>query len=151
MKILKEFRDFILTGNVINLSVAVILAGAVSMVVNGFTEDIMMPIVGQFSDEIDFSDKKIILSPAVGVKGEEGFKPENAIRYGAWVNALVNLVIVGFILFVIVKAYGTVRKPKEKKGIWAYARRAFGRNQRYFTEKGLSFFKSRISKENKEG
>lgn len=115
MKILKEFRDFILTGNVMNLSVAVILAGAVSMVVNGFTEDIMMPIVGQFSDEIDFSDKKIILSPAVGVKGEEGFKPENAIRYGAWVNALVNLVIVGFILFVIVKAYGTVRKPKEKK------------------------------------
>lgn len=114
MKILKEFRDFILTGNVIDLSVAVILAGAVGTVVTGFTEDIMMPIIGEFTSGVDFSDMKYVLSPAIGIEGEEGFKPENAIRYGAWINALVNLVMVGFVLFIIVKAYSSIRKPKKK-------------------------------------
>ena len=56
---LKEFRDFIMTGNVIDLAVAVILAGAVGMVVTGFTNDIMMPIVGHFVGGVDFADLKI--------------------------------------------------------------------------------------------
>ena len=60
----KEFRNFIMTGNVIDLAVAVILAGAVGMVVNGFVTDIMMPVVGNFAGNIDFADMKYILSPA---------------------------------------------------------------------------------------
>ena len=62
---LKEFKNFIMTGNVIDLAVAVILAGAVGMVVNGFVTDIMMPIVGHFSGGVDFADMKIVLSEAV--------------------------------------------------------------------------------------
>ena len=61
---LKEFRDFIMTGNVIDLAVAVILASAVGMVVTGFTNDIMMPIVGHFVGGVDFADLKIVLSEA---------------------------------------------------------------------------------------
>ena len=110
---LKEFRDFIMTGNVIDLAVAVILAGAVGLVVNGFVTDVMMPIVGHFAGGIDFADMKYVLSPASGIEGEEGFVPENAIRYGAWINAIINLITVGFVLFMIVKAYNKVRKPVE--------------------------------------
>lgn len=78
----KEFRDFIMTGNVIDLAVAVILAGAVGLVVNGFVNDVMMPIVGHLAGGIDFADMKYVLSPGVGVEGEEGFVPgkRNTLR-----------------------------------------------------------------------
>ncbi|WP_213524290.1 large conductance mechanosensitive channel protein MscL [Nonlabens sp.] len=107
----KEFRDFIMTGNVIDLAVAVILAGVVSGVVKGFVNLIMMPIVGHFTGDVDFSDLKVVLSEAV--IGADGVvtKPENAIMYGAWVNTIISLVIVGFVLFIIVKAYNNLRKP----------------------------------------
>lgn len=114
MKMFKEFRDFIMTGNVIDLAVAVILAGAVGLVVNGFVNDVMMPIVGHLAGGIDFADMKYVLSPGVGVEGEEGFVPENAIRYGAWINSIINLITVGFVLFMIVKAYNKIRKPAEE-------------------------------------
>ena len=55
---LKEFRNFIMTGNVIDLAVAVILAGAVGLVVNGFVSDVMMPIIGHFAGGMDFADLK---------------------------------------------------------------------------------------------
>lgn len=108
----KEFRNFIMTGNVIDLAVAVILAGAVGMVVNGFVTDIMMPVVGNFAGNIDFADMKYILSPANIAADGTVLKPENAIMYGKWINSVINLVIVGFVLFMIVKAYNKTRKPK---------------------------------------
>jgi len=110
---LKEFRDFIMTGNVVDLAVAVILAGAVGLVVTGFTNDMIMPIVGHFTGGMDFADLKFVLSSAeVGADGNV-IKPENAILYGKWINSIINLIIVGFVLFIIVKAYGKVLNKKE--------------------------------------
>ncbi len=110
----KEFRKFIMTGNVIDLAVAVILAGAVSAVVKGFVSMIMMPIIGYFSGGVDFKDKKIILSEAIIGPDGAVTKPENAILYGEWINTIISLIIVGFVLFMIVKAYNKVRKKKEE-------------------------------------
>ncbi len=110
---LKEFKNFIMTGNVIEFAVAVILAGAVGLVVNGFVNDIMMPIVGHFSGGMDFSNLRLILTAAQGVEGEAGYVAENAIRYGAWINSIINLIIVGLVLFMIVKAYNKMKKPAE--------------------------------------
>jgi len=112
---IKEFRNFIMTGNVIDLAVAVILAGAVGLVVNGFVTDIMMPIVGHFAGGMAFADMRIVLTDEVIATDGSVIAPENAIRYGAWINTLINLVIVGFVLFMIVKAYNkTKRKKKEE-------------------------------------
>lgn len=108
---LKEFKEFIMTGNVIDFAVAVILAGAVGLVVNGFVSDIIMPVVGEFSGGMDFADMKHVLSPAVGVEGEAGYIAENAIRYGKWINSIINLLIVGFVLFMIVRAYNKTKAP----------------------------------------
>ena len=110
---LKEFKNFIMTGNVIDFAVAVIMAGAVGLVINGFVSDIVMPFVGQFTGGVDFSDLKLILSEAQGVEGEADYVAENAIRWGAWVNTLVNLIVVGFVMFLIVKAYNKTKKPAE--------------------------------------
>tara|TARA_R110000782_G_scaffold3946_1_gene14025 strand:+ start:821 stop:1228 length:408 start_codon:yes stop_codon:yes gene_type:complete len=108
---LKEFKNFIMTGNVIEFAVAVILAGAVGLVVNGFVADIIMPIVGHFAGGIDFSQMKIVLDEAVvGADGAVA-TPENAIRWGAWVNTIVNLIIVGLVMFIIVKAYNKTKTP----------------------------------------
>lgn len=111
---LKEFRDFIMTGNVIDLAVAVILAGAVGAVVTGFTNDIMMPVIGHFAGGMDFAELKIVLTEAVVDAEGNVTTPENAIMWGKWVNTLINLVIVGFVLFIIVKAYNKTKKPKEE-------------------------------------
>lgn len=109
----KEFKNFIMTGNVIDLAVAVLLAGAVGLVVNGFVTDIMMPIVGYFTGGVDFSDLFFALD------GEQYATLEAAkaaggsvVAWGNWVNSIINLLIVGFVLFMIVKAYNKTRKPK---------------------------------------
>ncbi|PPK96605.1 large conductance mechanosensitive channel [Nonlabens xylanidelens] len=110
---LKEFKSFIMTGNVIDLAVAVILAGAIGAVVKGFVDLIMMPIIGHFAGGVDFKDMKVVLTEAM--VGADGVitKPENAILYGAWVNTIISLIIVGFVLFMIVKAYNKTKKPVE--------------------------------------
>lgn len=110
---LKEFKNFIMTGNVIDLAVAVIMAGAVGLVVSGFVSDIMMPIVGHFAGGLDFADMKIVLDEAVLAADGTVEKPENAIMYGKWVNAIINLITVGFVLFMIVKAYNKTKTPPE--------------------------------------
>jgi large conductance mechanosensitive channel len=111
---LKEFKNFIMTGNVIDLAVAVILAGAVGLVVKGFVADIMMPIIGHFAGGINFADMKVILDEAVVAADGAITQPENAIMYGNWVNAIINLIIVGFVLFMIVKAYNKSKAPVEE-------------------------------------
>jgi len=97
---LKEFKEFIMTGNVIDFAIAVILAGAVGLVVNGFVNDIIMPIVGHFAGGIDFADKMIPLGDAVDADGN----PANAIRWGKWMNTIISLLIVGWVLFLLGKS-----------------------------------------------
>ena len=109
---LKDFKNFIMTGNVIDLAVAVILAGAIGLVVTGFVNDIMMPIIGHFAGGMDFADMKVILSEAVIAADGTVTKPESAIRYGKWVNTIINLIIVGFVLFMIVRSYAKTKAPE---------------------------------------
>ncbi len=101
-----------MTGNVIDFAVAVIMAGAVGLVVKGFVADITMPIVGHFAGGLDFADLKIVLDEAVVAADGAVTKPENAIRWGAWINTIVNLIIVGFVMFVIVKSYNKTKAPE---------------------------------------
>ncbi|MBL4668753.1 MAG: large conductance mechanosensitive channel protein MscL [Flavobacteriales bacterium] len=114
---LKDFKKFIMTGNVIDLAIAVILAGAVGLVVKGFVSMIMMPIIGHFAGGVDFADLKVVLDEAV-LDAEGAVKTaENAIMYGEWINTIINLLIVGFVLFMIVKAYTKAKKKEEEKPV----------------------------------
>ncbi|MCL4125385.1 UNVERIFIED_CONTAM: hypothetical protein GTU68_051842 [Idotea baltica] len=97
---LKEFKEFITGGNVIEFAVAVIMAGAIGAVVTGFVNNIVMPFVGHFTGGTDFAAGAITT-------------PENAIMWGSWVNTIINLIIVGFVMFMIVKAYNKTKKPAE--------------------------------------
>lgn len=110
---LKEFKEFITGGNVIEFAVAVIMAGAIGLVVKGFVDNIVMPVVGHFTGGSDFSSLKIVLDDAVVDAAGVVTTPENAIMWGSWVNTIVNLLIVGLVMFLIVKAYNKTKAPAE--------------------------------------
>jgi large conductance mechanosensitive channel len=110
---IQEFKDFIMKGNVLELAVAVIIAGAFGAVVTSFTNDIILPPIGQAMGGVDFSELKYMLSP--DVVGEDGTVTAGAaIRYGNFIQMIINFLIIAFILFLIVKAYN---KANEKPAV----------------------------------
>lgn len=102
---LKEFKDFIMKGNVLDLAVAVIIAGAFGAIVTSFTKDILMPPIGLALGGVDFADLQYVLKPA------EGDAEAVAIKYGQFIKYVIDFLIIGFILFLIVKAYNKSKKP----------------------------------------
>lgn len=111
---LKEFKDFIMTGNVIDFAVAVIMAGALGAVIKGFVSNIAMPFVGYFAGGMNFEDMHYALDGAEYASLAAAKEAGGAvIAYGLWINTIINLVIVGFIMFLIVKAYNKTKKPVE--------------------------------------
>ena len=114
---LKEFKAFIMGGNVIEFAVAVIMAGAIGKVVTGFVNLIVMPVVGYFTGGSDFSDLKIVLQEAVAeVKNGDTViteaVSENAIMWGEWVNTIINLIIIGLVMFMMIKGYNKMKKAE---------------------------------------
>ena len=109
---LKEFKNFIMTGNVIEFAVGVIMAGAIGGVVNSFVADIVMPLVGLVGVG-DFSALKYVLSPEVKDAAGVVVTPENAVRYGKWITTITSLIVIGFVMFMIIKAYNKMKKPAE--------------------------------------
>jgi large conductance mechanosensitive channel len=110
---LKEFKKFITGGNVIEFAVAVIMASAIGLVVKGFVSNIVMPVVGLFTGGVSFSDKKYVLTEAILDAAGKVATPENAITYGAWIDSIINLIIVGFVMFMMIKSYNKMKKKEE--------------------------------------
>lgn len=103
-----------MTGNVIEFAVAVIMAGAIGAVVNGFVSDIVMPVVGQATGGISFNDMHHALDGGTYktlAAAEEAGAP--VIAYGRWLDTIVKLLIVGFVMFLIVKSYNKMKKKEE--------------------------------------
>ena len=112
---LKEFKNFIMTGNVIDFAVAVIMAGALGAVINAFVSKIAMPLIGMVTGGVSFSDRFWIPGD-VSYKTVEAAKEAGiaAVEYGAWIDTIINLLIVGFVMFLIVKAYNKTKAPVEE-------------------------------------
>ncbi len=119
MKLMKEFKAFILKGNVLDLAVAVIIAGAFKAIVTSFVKDVLMPPIGLLLGGVDFSDLKLILkegSEAV-MNGDvvvQAAVSEVAMSYGVFVNTVIDFIIIGFAIFMIIKAYNNTLKKKEE-------------------------------------
>jgi len=119
MKLMKEFKAFILKGNVLDLAVAVIIAGAFKAIVTSFVKDVLMPPIGLLLGGVDFAELKVILkegSEAV-MNGDQVVQEavsEVAISYGVFVNTVIDFVIIGFAIFMIIKAYNKTQKKVEE-------------------------------------
>ncbi len=120
---MKEFKEFIAKGNVIDMAVGVIIGGAFGKIVTSLVNDILMPLLGLLTGGADFSTKKIVLSPAV-IEGGEVIKEEGAILYGAFIQNIIDFLLVALCIFFFVKAIAKMKdklakkeeeKPEEKK------------------------------------
>jgi large conductance mechanosensitive channel len=105
---LQEFKDFIMKGNVLDLAVGVIIAGAFGGVVGSFTDDILMPIVGLLTGGADFSDIKYVLRAA---GADPVAQPELSIKIGALINKIITFLITAFAMFLVIKAYNKANPP----------------------------------------
>ncbi len=98
---LKEFRDFINRGSVVDLAIAVIIGGAFGAIVTSLVNDIIMPLIGVIIGGLDFA----ALSIQVG---------EAMIMYGSFVQAIVNFLIIAFVLFLIVRSFNALKRKQEE-------------------------------------
>lgn len=104
---LSEFKAFIAKGNVLDLAVAVIIGAAFAKIVTSLTDDIIMPVIGALFGGLDFSDKYLVLSGSVapGTSLEAARAAgANVLAWGSLVSALINFLILAWIIFLLVKA-----------------------------------------------
>lgn len=113
MSFLKEFKDFAMRGNVLDLAVGVIIGGAFGGIVKSMVDDMIMPLVGRFVGGVNFNNLYINFSGVEYASLDEAKKAGAAILpYGAFIQNVVNFIIIAFCVFLIVKLVNMASKPK---------------------------------------
>jgi large conductance mechanosensitive channel len=119
MGLIKEFKQFALKGNLVDIAVAFVMGGAFGKVVSTFTDKLIAPIIGMLTGGQDFNDKKIILKRAVEeVRSPEGnivtaAGKEVNLEWGYFVTAIIDFIIVAFVMFLVIKAINSLKKKEE--------------------------------------
>lgn len=103
---IKEFKEFALKGNVIDLAVGIIIGGAFGKIVSSLVNDILMPVLGVILGGVNFADLKYVITPAVGEAAEV------AILYGAFIQSIIDFLIIAFSIFMIVKLLLSMKKKE---------------------------------------
>lgn len=109
-KILQEFKEFAIKGNMFDMAVGVIIGGAFKSLVDSLTNNIIMPIISVFTGNVNFSQWKI----ALGTKVVDGEEVANELLYGDFISAIINFVIMAFVVFLMVKAINRLRDLGKK-------------------------------------
>ena len=108
MKLFDEFKAFVMRGNVVDLAVGVIIGGAFGKIVTSLVNDIFMPIIGMILGNVNFTSLEIKLGEPV--EGAE----QAAIRYGAFIQEIVNFLIITLCIFMVIKVINKLQKKKEE-------------------------------------
>jgi large conductance mechanosensitive channel len=109
MSILKEFKEFAVKGNVIDLAVGVIIGGAFGKIVSSFVSDVVMPPLGLLTSGVDFKDLAATLRPA------EGDKPAVLLKYGIFLQSIFDFFLVALAIFLAVKLINRLKREEEAK------------------------------------
>lgn len=109
MSVIKEFKEFISKGNVIDLAVGVIIGASFGKIITSLVDDLIMPPLGYLLGGVDFADKKIVLVAADTANKVE----EVAVRYGNFINTLIQFLIVAFCIFGVIKAINSLKRKDE--------------------------------------
>ena len=108
MSFIKEFREFAMRGNVVDMAVGVIIGGAFGKIVSSLVADVFMPVLGILTGGMDFKDLKITLADAVGET------PAVTLNYGVFIQNVFDFIIIAFAIFMMIKALNKLKKPEEK-------------------------------------
>lgn len=105
---LKEFKEFAMKGNVLDMAVGVVIGGAFGKIVTSFLNDVMMPPLGMLTGGVDFTQHKIVLKAA----DEAAKTAAVTLNFGAFITAVVDFTIVAFAVFMLVKAINTMKREE---------------------------------------
>ncbi len=119
MGFIKEFKEFALKGNLVDLAVAVVMGGAFGKVVSSFIDGMVMPAIGMLTGGVDFNDMKVVLKEGVAeAKNADGSVvaaiPEVAVKYGSFITVAIEFLVVAFVVFMVIKAMNTMKKKQEE-------------------------------------
>ena len=117
MGFFKEFKEFAMKGNVMDMAIGVIIGGAFGKIVTSLVNDILMPLIGALIGNVEFTTLSVTLRPAV-MNGEEVVKEAVTLHYGNFIQTAVDFLIVAFCIFLMIKlinkATTMVKKPEEE-------------------------------------
>ena len=113
---LKDFRDFIARGNVMDMAVGIIIGAAFTAIVKSMVDDLINPIVGLFTGGVDFSNNFMVLSGGAGYASREAAREAGAavFAYGAFFMAVFNFLIIAFVVFMLVRYVNKVKSMTER-------------------------------------
>lgn len=112
-----EFKKFIARGNVVDMAVGVVVGAAFTAIVNQLVQGIINPLIGKLFGDINLSDLKVVLTEAVMDAEGVVTKPEVAIMYGSFIQAIINFLLVAFSVFLIVRTINKAKDAMKKKEI----------------------------------
>ena len=112
MAFLKEFKDFAMKGNLVDIAVAFVMGGAFGKVVTSFTEGIVSPLIGMIGGA-DLSKNMYVLKPAVMDAAGKVVTEAVAVKWGDFLTAIINFIIVAFVMFLVIKAINSMKKKEE--------------------------------------
>lgn len=116
MGMISEFKEFIAKGNVVDLAVGVVIGAAFGKIVTALVDGIIMPAIGAMTGGVSVSDWKHVVTPAqIGADGKE-IAAEVAIRYGAFIQTVIDFILIAFVIFLFLKAYNRMRAPAAEAG-----------------------------------
>ncbi len=113
MGFLKEFKDFAMKGNLVDIAVAFVMGGAFGKVVTSFTEGIVAPLIGMLGGA-DLSKNMYVLKPAVMDAAGKVVTEAVTIKYGDFLTAIINFIIVAFVMFLVIKGINAMKKKQEE-------------------------------------
>ena len=105
-QMLKEFKDFAMRGNVVDMAVGIIIGAAFGKIVSSLVADVIMPPIGMIMGSVDFSDLSLALGSAEGAA---------TLNYGLFINTVINFMIVAFAIFMLIKGINSMKKKEEAK------------------------------------
>ncbi|MCK5919187.1 MAG: large-conductance mechanosensitive channel protein MscL [Cocleimonas sp.] len=105
MGMISEFKEFAMKGSLVDMAVGIIIGGAVGKMISSLVEDVIMPPIGVLLGGVDFSDLSFVIQKA----------PEVAIKYGAFVQTLIDFIIIAFVIFIMIKIINKAKRNKEEE------------------------------------
>lgn len=119
MGFVKEFKEFAMRGNLVDTAVAFVMGASFGKIVSAFVDGMVMPLIGMLTGGVDFNDKKLVLKDAVPEVKDAGGAivtkaiAEVSVKYGAFLTALIDFIVVAFAVFLVIKAINAMKKKEE--------------------------------------
>ncbi|MBW1658983.1 MAG: large-conductance mechanosensitive channel protein MscL [Deltaproteobacteria bacterium] len=105
---MKEFKEFAMKGNVVDMAVGIVIGAAFGKIVSSFVKDVLMPPIGMLMGGVNFSDLSFVLKEAVGKS------PAVVVKYGIFIQTVIDFVIVAFAIFMLIKGINAMKRKEEE-------------------------------------